>query len=163
MAQSSITPPTTQTPAQNQANPQQPVTPILLSDYTASFWNLDPDSAVAPSIPSTSPNATTQIASINFNWGASNPIAGIQSDGFVVRFSKESSSMSGQYKVVFSSDNGLRMHVNETVVFDYWNSASSNGTAYFSTDPASPVTSITIDYYEYDGPANVSVQISKVN
>ncbi len=54
------------------------------------------------------------------------------------------------------------MFVNETSVFDTWNSASASGTAYFTTDPAMPVTEITIEYYEADGNASVSVEITKV-
>lgn len=156
-------------PASSNTNAQQNVTqtstpPIdALSGFQVSFWNLDLDSVVAPNIPATPPNATTTTSAINFNWGAIIPFAGIQADGFVAQFTKDATDMSGQYKVVYSSDNGLRMHVNETVVFDYWNSASSSGIAYFNTDPASPTTSITIDYYEYDGPANISVEITKVN
>lgn len=161
--QSNTTTPSNPASVQNQINQQQPTAPLPLSDYSVSYWNLDPDSAVAPDIPTTPPDATAQIANIDFNWGISNPTAGIYADGFVARFTKESSNMSGQYKVEYSSDNGLRIHVNETVVFDYWNSASSNGIAYFTTDSANPVTSITIDYYESDGPANISVKITKIN
>ncbi len=160
---------TNNAPASSNANAQQNVaqtsTPplVVISGFQASFWNLDLDSAVTPSIPATPANVTTTTSTINFIWGSASPIAGIQSDGFVAQFTKDATDMSGQYKVVYSSDNGLRMHVNEIVVFDYWNNASSSGTAYFTTNPANPTTSITIDYYEYDGPANVSVEITKVN
>ncbi len=138
--------------------------PATLTGFSADYWNLDAaEIAGTPTIPVSAADYSTTTNTIAFTWGSGSPAASINSDYFVARFSKNSSEINGQYKVVYASDNGLRMHVNETVVFDQWNAAGSSGTAYFTTDPAEPVTSITIEYLELDGPASVSVKITKVN
>lgn len=161
-SQSTATQPQNNQQDQPLNTPPTPSSPVGVNGFLASYWNLDLDSASAPSIPASTPNATNTIENIDFNWGNGSPYSGVQADGFIISFTKETSDMSGEYKVEYSSDNGLRMHVGEIVVFDHWNSASSSGTAYFTTDPAAPTTSIVIDYYEQDGPANVYVKITKV-
>jgi hypothetical protein len=142
--------------------PQPTVPPAKVTGFSVAYWNIAGESVTAPSMPVSAPNHTASTDTIEFNWGVNAPHASIQSDGFIARFTKEASDLSGSYKVVYSSDNGLRMHVNESVVFDAWNQTSSVGEATFTIDPALPITSIQIDYYELDATAHVSVVITKL-
>ena len=154
----------TQPTTQQQTVPatQQPAAPVPLQGFTAEFWNTPAESAGPPAMPGGAPVFTTATNMIAYSWGAGSPAGAVQTDGFVARFSKSVSLPHGTYKVVYASDNGLRMFVNETAVFDKWSSASTSGMAYFTTDPAVPVTEIIIEYYEADGSASVSVEITKV-
>ncbi len=154
---------------QSQGTTHQQTTPtqtapavVSVQGFSAEFWNVVSESVAPPSMPVGAPVFTTTTTSITYNWGVGSPAGAVATDGFVARFTKNASIPQGTYKVVYSSDNGIRMFVNETSVFDTWNSASASGTAYFTTDPAMPVTEITIEYYEADGNASVSVEITKV-
>ncbi len=150
-----------QQPATPSAAPQQ-AAPAPIQGFSAEFWNVVFESVAPPSMPVGAPVFTTTTNTITYNWGAGSPAGAVATDGFVARFTKSSALPQGTYKVVYASDNGIRMFVNETAVFDKWNMASASGTAYFTTDPAMPVTEITIEYYEADGNASVSVEITKV-
>jgi hypothetical protein len=166
------TAPTTQPTQTQQSGPtahqqttppaQQPAAPIVVQGFMAEYWNTSAESVGPPAMPGGSPVFTTVTNMIAYNWGAGSPAGAVQTDGFVARYTKSAALPQGAYKVVYASDNGLRMFVNETAVFDKWNLPSASGTAYFTTDPAVPVTEIIIEYYEADGNASISVEITKV-
>ena len=144
-----------------QTTPPSSSAPETVTGFSISFWNIAGESVSAPSMPIGPAHYSIASDTINFDWGAGSPHASIQTDGFVARISKETTALNGTYEVTYASDNGLRIHVNETVIYDGWNQTSTAGTAYFTTDPSSPMTSIVIDYYENAGSASLAVAITK--
>ena len=128
--------------------------------YTAEFWNLA--SAVEkPSMPSTSPDYTTTTASINFNWGDYSPDASIHNNGFVARFTKTTNFEGGIYNfVVRNSDDGIRIYVDDELIFGSWvDQGGWEGSA--TTTISAGQHTIKIEYYENAGGASISFSYYK--
>jgi hypothetical protein len=72
------------------------------------------------------PVLITNVNEINFNWGAGVPnangmaIPGLGKDNFSAEFSTNISVPQGTYKFIASSDNGLRIELDGSIILDKW-------------------------------------------
>ncbi|MGD8903282.1 MAG: PA14 domain-containing protein [Anaerolineae bacterium] len=59
-------------------------------------------------------------ASINFNWGAGAPAAGLPADDFGVRWTRQLEYGAGQYRFTVQVDDGARLWVDGILIIDRW-------------------------------------------
>lgn len=98
---------------------------------------------------------------INFDWGRSAPVSGMPADNFSVRWSRELDLSPGTYRFTTSTDDGVRLWVNDHLLIDQWREqaiVSYSGTIYVSGK-----TSVVMAYYEQAGLAVAKLTWSKVN
>ncbi len=82
--------------------------------------------------------------SINFNWGEGAPAAGINADGFSVRWTSRINLQPGSYLIGLSGDDGLRLAINDYVRINDWF--------------AQPLTTRTLNFEHAGGPVNMRVE-----
>ncbi len=90
-------------------------------NWSATYFNCPTQPPGATTIDiNTCTVVTTQtgINGINFNWGAGSPLAGVNSDYFIVRFESVQTFQQGTYEFVASSDDGIRVYIDNVLVLD---------------------------------------------
>lgn len=95
---------------------------------------------------------------INFDWGGKSPdaICGIGSDDFSVRWTRTSYFKSGNYGFNVTSDDGLRLFVDNRLVLDKWFDQSA--TTYTMDIPLSAGNhTVKMEYYQATGQAKASL------
>ena len=130
--------------AQGPINPQH-------SDpsWQASYWN-------NASLSGT-PTLTRADTNINFDWGAGSPAAGINSDAFSARWTRYIDVTPGTYQFTVTSDDGIRLWVNGTLILDKWYPhAVETHTAEAYLGAGHHL--IQVDYFEQTGLAVAKVQ-----
>jgi hypothetical protein len=103
-----------------------------------------------------SPTLVRDDASIQFNWGAGSPAAGIPADGFSVRWTRALSFAAGTYRFYIRADDGVRLWVDGTLVIDQWNDQAAT-THYGDIALSAGSHSVRLEYYENGGFAEVSL------
>ncbi len=98
---------------------------------------------------------TTQIdPTINFNWAAKAPLAGFPVDGFSVRWTGQvKTATAGQYKFMTSSDDGIRLWVNNQLLVDNWTQHAPTTNVGSIALPANSYFDIKVEYFENTGGA----------
>ncbi|MBK8048459.1 MAG: hypothetical protein IPK16_15885 [Anaerolineales bacterium] len=93
---------------------------------------------------------------IDFNWGFTSPAPGIPPSEFSVRWSQTVFFSEGTYRFFARADDGVRIWVDNQLILDEWHSVD---TRTYSADKA--LTNgwhfIVVDFFQYGGPANISV------
>jgi len=98
--------------------------------------------------------------SVNFDWGASSPGAGIGGDNFSVRWSGQvKPRYSGTYTFYVTSDDGRRLWVNGTQIINTWTNTSGTYTGTISLTAGSWYD-IKLEYYENTLTANAKLEWS---
>lgn len=82
------------------------------SVWQASYWNNKTLTG--------NPVVQTQETNIDWNWGGGGP-SGVPADGFSARWSKYIDVAGGTYRFTTTSDDGVRVYVDNTVIIDQWN------------------------------------------
>jgi hypothetical protein len=59
--------------------------------------------------------------SIDFDWGSGSPDAGLNADNFSARWTRYLDVAAGSYRFTATSDDGVRLWVDATLVIDQWN------------------------------------------
>ncbi len=59
-------------------------------------------------------------ASVNFDWGTGSPASGINADGFSARWTRTVNFSAGAYRFTVTSDDGMRLWVDGTLLVDRW-------------------------------------------
>ena len=126
------------------------------SKYTEEFWNLsnptqqpDFDSLTA----GRTPDFAASVDTIQNDWGDGSPASGVNTDGFVGRWTKTLDLSAGTYHFHTRSDDGARVFVDGTQVIFGW--YDQGATDYYSDNislSAGPHT-IVVEYYENGGGA----------
>jgi glucose/arabinose dehydrogenase len=128
------------------------------SVYTASYWNT-PGAGTAPAIPTTAPTLTRSDAAIDFDWGNGSPDPTIALDHFVARWVKQETLAGGTYTFTATSDDGIRVFVDNVLYIDQWNDHGS--TTYTANVPLTAGThTIRVEYYENSGGAAAKLAYS---
>jgi hypothetical protein len=81
--------------------------------WQASYWNNTSLSG--------DPVLQRTEASINYDWGTGSPGAGVNADGFSARWTRYLDVTAGTYRFTATSDDGIRLWVDGTLVIDQWN------------------------------------------
>ena len=93
---------------------------------------------------------------LNFDWGSSSPIAGLNKDNFSVRWTGEvEAKYSGIHTFYINSDNGRKVWFDEELVVDEWKDNWGADYTFQKTLVAGEKYSIRIDYFEKNGGANI--------
>jgi len=99
---------------------------------------------------------------VNFTWGSGGPGAGVTINNFSVRWTGSvQAPVSGTYRFVTVSDDGVRLWVNGQQVINNWtdHSATTNTSAAITLTAGVKYT-ITLEYYERGGDATARLQWS---
>jgi len=95
-------------------------------------------------------------AALNYNWGASSPAPGVvNTDGFSARWTRQMYFENGDYTFRVRSDDGVRIWVDNNLVFDNWRDGDSNWLEARRSIPAGNRT-LRVEYYERSGNAFIS-------
>lgn len=139
--------------------PTQILTPTptpIFSGFKGEYWNT-PTAGTAPTFPTGTPNLTRDDASINFNWGTASPGTGINVDHFVTRWTKTQNFDAGTYRFTTTSDDGIRVYIDNELVINKWVDQSATTWTGDKTLTAGNHV-IKVEYYEngYDAFARFS-------
>jgi hypothetical protein len=99
-----------------------------------------------------SPALVRTDAQVNFDWGTSAPAAGVDSDHFGVRWTAFVSFGGGNYTFYATSDDGVRVWVDEQLLIDQWfdHPATTYSAAKYLT---AGYHSLRVEHYENSGQA----------
>jgi hypothetical protein len=98
------------------------------------------------------PVLTRQDGAIDFDWGLEPPASGLPADGFSVRWSKTEHLTAGTYRITATSDDGVRIRLDGTLVIDGWSDHPPT-TYVFETALSEGEHTITVEYYDSGGGA----------
>ena len=94
-------------------------------------------------------------AAISFDWGTGAPAAGIPSDNFSVRWTRDMSFDGGVYRWRVAVDDGVRLWIDGNIVLDEWRLASATYTKDVAL--ASGRHNLRIEYFENTGGALITL------
>lgn len=105
------------------------------------------------------PTLSRTDAAVDFDWGTASPDPAIPADNFFVRWTGQAlAPVSGTYTFYTTSDEGVRLWVNGSMVISNWTSHTA------ATDASGGITltagqkyDIKMEYYEGTGPASVQL------
>ena len=109
---------------------------------------------------SSTPVDTRVDPKINFDWGMGSPSGAVNSDGFSVLWTSINSFEAATYKFTSTSDDGVRVYVDGTLVIDDWNvhpATEKSGEIALSAGNHT----VQVRYFEDAGVASVYVRWAK--
>ncbi|MFN8440179.1 MAG: PA14 domain-containing protein [Caldilineaceae bacterium] len=93
------------------------------------------------------PTLVRNDGTISFNWGNGSPAAGLPSDNFSARWTRDYYFTTGHYRFNARVDDGFRLYVNDNLVIDQWH--DNDGNALYTADLAlSGTQRLRVEYYE---------------
>lgn len=128
-------------------------------EYAVQYWNT-PGAATAPVIPTSAPDATASEAEIVHDWGGGSPDVAIAADKFVGRWTKTENLPGGVYRFSGTSDDGIRIYVDDVLVLDKWK--DQNEPFAVDTPIAGGSRKVVVEYYENMGGAQLQFAYQKV-
>lgn len=91
---------------------------------------------------------------VNFNWGTTAPMTGFPSDMYSVRWTGQvKPTQTGTYKIVTTSDDGVRVWVNNQQVINNWTRHAAKADSGSISLTANTYYDIKVEYFEYTGAA----------
>jgi hypothetical protein len=135
---------------------------IARADFGMNPWSATFYNDMILSTPCASNCTFSNVAAINFNWGAGIPIVngvavGVGTDHFSARFTSVQSFAAGTYQFVVASDDGIRVYIDGQMVLDRFIGRTLT-TDQFSHHLAAGLHSIAVEYFENIDNAIVQVQ-----
>lgn len=108
------------------------------------------------------PSLIRNDKNVDFDWGRKAPADGLPSDNFSARWTRTLHFDAAIYRFTVSSDDGVRLWVDDRLVIDEWKESDLNRE---SVDLAmvSGKHTIIVEYFERSGDANISLRWKKVN
>jgi glucose/arabinose dehydrogenase len=127
--------------------------------YAAEYWNT-PGGGSSPTVPAGPADVKRNDASIHFDWGGGSPDPAIQPDHFVARWTRTDVLSAGVYRFSGTSDDGIRVFVDNVPVVDQWRDQN----AAFSADAVvlGGTHTIRVEYFEDGGGAAVSFDYTRI-
>ncbi len=136
-------PPPVQPPPPPICCPSEP--PPVTGSWFGEFFN-NRDLAGASTFNST-------FSQVGFNWGYGGPGNGVGNDNFSARFTQEQWLAGGTYRFYVTSDDGVRVWVNDVLVIDGWRVQSAENYYIGDFHVADGNARIRIEYFEAEGQA----------
>ena len=146
-------PPKPLPPCPYPCQPVQPVPPPPSGPWVASYFNNTDLSG--------SPVLQQNVSSVNFNWGYGSPGPQVNVDNFSARFQRTQQIATGTYRVTTSSDDGVRVSIDNVLVIDDWNVQPVTTTSQ-DVIIMNGNHQITIEYVEYSGLAEIHFSLVKL-
>lgn len=101
-------------------------------------------------------NSTNKIPNLDYDWERESPHSLIPADNFSARFTKNEEFKAGTYLFRTTSDDGVRVWVDDRLIIDSWKDGITQKEAMVVLDAG--MHSIRVEYYEYAGPAMLSLE-----
>lgn len=101
-------------------------------------------------------------AAINFNWGTGSPGTGVPADRFSVRWQRYIDVAAGTYRFTATSDDGIRVWVDDRLLIDSWRDQAPTTVAADRTLTAGHHL-VRVDYYENGGGAVARLDYAPVD
>jgi hypothetical protein len=108
-----------------------------------------------------SPTTQRSDSTINFDWAHVSPISGLAADNFSVRWTKQHQFENAMYKFTTTSDDGIRLYVDNELLIDQWNDHAPTVHSFEKSLTAGAHT-IRYEFYEYTGGAVAKLQFEKI-
>ena len=120
--------------------------PAFYPNWRAEYFN---NTAV-----SGAPVLVRDEATINQNWGTGSPGAGVNSDFWSARWTRQFSASAGQYRIILTSDDGSRLFINDQLIIDNWRvqGPTSRGANYFTSGGT---FNVRVEFFENTGGASL--------
>jgi hypothetical protein len=99
-------------------------------------------------------------AGIDFDWGSGAPAPGLPVDHFTVRWSRQIELSPGVYRFYAWADDSIRAYVNGQTIINEWHGYKDE--VYTADRTLSGSTSLTVEYREYVGEAQVRFWWSRI-
>ncbi len=99
-----------------------------------------------------SPALTRLDPKINFDWGAGSPGSGVNTNNFSVRWTNSVFFGAGKYRFITTSDDGVRLYVDNQLVIDKWINQSALS-YYTDTTLTAANHTIKMEYFDAGGDA----------
>ena len=93
---------------------------------------------------------------VRFNWGSQSPAPGIRVDDFSARWTRRVRFEQGRFRFYIHSDGGMRVWLDNTLVIDLWQSASS-GLRTTDLSLESGEYRVQVEYYNDTGAARAEI------
>ena len=84
------------------------------------------------------------VSSVNFNWGYGSPGPQVNVDNFSARYQRTQQIATGTYRVTTSSDDGVRVSIDNVLVINNWN--------------VQPVTTVSQDVIIMNGNHQITIE-----
>ncbi len=95
-------------------------------------------------------------SAINYDWGTGSPTAGVNADGFSVRWTGQFTFAAASYTFTATADDGIRVYVDGNLLIDKW--VDTSAATYTATATLSAGThAVKVEYYENGGAAVAKV------
>src|SRR5690606_25832705 len=105
-------------------------------------------------------NAWTKLPeSRDLDWGHWRPHSTIPSDHFSARFTKSEDFEGGMYLFETTSDDGIRVWVDDKKIIDAWSNGTERRSGVVNLSPGKHT--IKVEYYEHTGPSKLSVDYKR--
>ena len=119
-----------------------------------------PLTSTAPTCPGR-PCCSRTSRSVNFNWGYGSPGPQVSPDNFSARYQRTQQIATGTYRVTTSSDDGVRVSIDNVLVIDNWNVQPVTTTSQ-DVIIMNGNHQITIEYFEQTELAQISFSLVKL-
>jgi len=138
--------------------------PAPAQQWLAEYWNVpDWPAAGAPVVPSRAADVSRVEGAVDYEWWQAAPVAGINADHFVARWTRSLSVGSpGTYEFTVTADDGVRLLVDGVVVLDRWVDQSAS-TFVVSVPLSVGDHTVVLEYYENAWDATAKVSVSHVH
>jgi hypothetical protein len=121
--------------------------------WTASYWNNSDLSG--------SPEFTREELDVENDWGPDSPASGINANNFSVRWTRRVFFDSGTYRFRASSDDGIRVWIDDDLIIDEWTDHAGETTV-VELELDSGEYDLEVEYHEFSGDALVHFWWDKV-
>jgi PKD repeat protein/uncharacterized protein YgiM (DUF1202 family) len=123
-------------------------------DWKGEYWS-NPDLSGSPAL-------VRNDVTIDFDWGTGSPAAGLPADNFSARWTRTwTVGQTGLYRFHLVADDGVRLWVDDNLVFDQWWDGGHQGTADYRLDAGTH--SLRLEYYEHTGNARILLWAEQVS
>jgi LysM repeat protein len=99
------------------------------------------------------PTFTGNFEQVGFNWGWGGPGNGVGNDNFSARFVREQWLSAGNYTFYVTSDDGVRVFVNDVLIIDAWKVQSAENYYIGGFNVGDGNARFRIEYFEAEGQA----------
>lgn len=122
------------------------VTAVSAADdqWRARYWNNTSMSG--------DPVVVRSESNLNHVWGEDAPVDGVNADNFSVRWTRTVNFSAGTYRFVATTDDGMRVYVDDTLLIDSWYDSQSHTVA-ANTYLSAGDHHLKVEYYEAGGGA----------
>lgn len=123
--------------------------------WRAEYWNNTQQSG--------SPAVSRTESAVNHNWGYGTPdVARVFSDNFSARYTRSMSFVGGTYRFTLKADDGVRLWVDNAVVFDQYGYVGGH-THQVDVAISPGVHTIRVDYVEQGGLAYITATFVRIS